>query len=273
LSRVLATRSNTDRPAAKSPVASLLPKEHGAYGMLGVPLLTALASGRPRLSAVLLSLGAVAAFLVHEPLLVLLGERGARHQAVLSPVALRYAAGITTVGVAAFVVGWLLASGEARLAALIPAALGALSLAVAARGQERTTVGEIAVAVALAAWSVSVALAGGAVRGAALALWGIFAGGHAALILAVQGIIQFRKNRAGLRAAALLTSPAIALAGWLAWPLTGTDAWAPLLLAVFCAVAIGLAAASPHPRHLKRVGSSVIGASAVSTTLAIVALR
>jgi len=57
---------------------SVLPKEHGAYGPLLFPLLTALTVGRRTPSALLLGAAAVCAFLTHEPLLVLLGQRGPR---------------------------------------------------------------------------------------------------------------------------------------------------------------------------------------------------
>src|SRR5689334_17708106 len=56
----------------------MIPREHGAYGQLLVPLITALAIGRPGVAAVALAVAIVAAFLAHEPLLVLLGQRGAR---------------------------------------------------------------------------------------------------------------------------------------------------------------------------------------------------
>jgi multidrug transporter EmrE-like cation transporter len=55
-----------------------LPREHGAYVQLGVPLAAALACGRPGLAAIALALAAVALFLVHEPLLLLATRRGGR---------------------------------------------------------------------------------------------------------------------------------------------------------------------------------------------------
>lgn len=55
-----------------------LPREHGAYGQLGVPLAVALASGRPTLTAIAFVLGAIAVFLVHEPLFLLARRRGGR---------------------------------------------------------------------------------------------------------------------------------------------------------------------------------------------------
>lgn len=47
----------------------LFPREHGAYGQLGVPLAVALASGRPGLVSIAFALVATAVFLAHEPLL------------------------------------------------------------------------------------------------------------------------------------------------------------------------------------------------------------
>ncbi|HEY5937251.1 MAG TPA: YwiC-like family protein, partial [Kofleriaceae bacterium] len=57
---------------------SLWPREHGAYVQLLVPLLTGLAARVPTIAAVLLAIAACAAFLANEPLLVVLGHRGAR---------------------------------------------------------------------------------------------------------------------------------------------------------------------------------------------------
>lgn len=53
-----------------------LPREHGAYGQLGVPLAAALASGRPGLAALGWATVAIALFLAHEPLLQLVMRRG-----------------------------------------------------------------------------------------------------------------------------------------------------------------------------------------------------
>lgn len=64
--------------AAHSSPRSLMPREHGAYGQLALPLLTALFSGRPTAAAFLYAAAAVFAFFAHEPLLVLLGQRGSR---------------------------------------------------------------------------------------------------------------------------------------------------------------------------------------------------
>ncbi|MBZ0235890.1 MAG: YwiC-like family protein, partial [Deltaproteobacteria bacterium] len=53
-----------------------LPREHGAYAQLGVPLVVALAAGRPGLAAAAFALAAIALFFVHEPVLSLAAELG-----------------------------------------------------------------------------------------------------------------------------------------------------------------------------------------------------
>ena len=67
---------------------SLAPREHGAYGQLGLPMLAALGSGLPGAVAALLSVSAWTLFLAHEPLLVLLGRRGERLQVEQRPRAM-----------------------------------------------------------------------------------------------------------------------------------------------------------------------------------------
>ncbi len=46
---------------------SLAPREHGAYGQLGFPLLTALCIAVPRLPGILFAAAAAALLLAHEP--------------------------------------------------------------------------------------------------------------------------------------------------------------------------------------------------------------
>lgn len=59
----------------------ILPREHGAYAQLGVPLVVALAAGRPGVAAFAFAVGAIALFFVHEPLLSLAAELGGRARA------------------------------------------------------------------------------------------------------------------------------------------------------------------------------------------------
>ena len=62
------------------PAAKLKPKEHGAYAILGIPIVTALLVAGPQVAGVCVAIAAVAGFLAHEPMLVAVGHRGARAQ-------------------------------------------------------------------------------------------------------------------------------------------------------------------------------------------------
>src|SRR6266540_2736363 len=121
-------RSLSESPSpAPAPAAreepSLLPREHGAWGQLAMPLATGLALGRPGAAALLLVAGIVLAFLAHEPLLVVLGQRGRRVKEALGARAARRLAALGAAAVVCGVTALLLASPAARLAALAPAAL------------------------------------------------------------------------------------------------------------------------------------------------------
>jgi hypothetical protein len=72
------TASTSPRTAVLEPTRTLVPHEHGAYGQLAMPLLTALALGRPGAASLLLTYAIVVAFVAHESLLVVLGQRGKR---------------------------------------------------------------------------------------------------------------------------------------------------------------------------------------------------
>src|SRR5687767_8382553 len=82
------------------------PKEHGAYGQLGFPLVTTLA--------------VVALFIAHEPLVVLLGRRGARIRREQGRRAAAWLAGASATGAAAGAAGFQTASEAVRLALVIP---------------------------------------------------------------------------------------------------------------------------------------------------------
>jgi hypothetical protein len=70
----------------------LLPKEHGAYGQLAFPLITALIVAGLSVAGALLTVAVVAAFLAHEPAAVVLDQRGARARRELGGSAIRWLA-------------------------------------------------------------------------------------------------------------------------------------------------------------------------------------
>ncbi|MBE7450030.1 MAG: YwiC-like family protein [Kofleriaceae bacterium] len=115
---------------------SLLPREHGAYGQLGVPLVAALASGRPGVTAVGLAVAAVAAFLASEPARVLAGHRGARartEQRAHALVRLALLAALAALGASG-----ALAGGTVAIAVGAAALLGAIAVALTAARLDKT---------------------------------------------------------------------------------------------------------------------------------------
>ena len=57
---------------------SLWPKEHGAYGQVAFPLITALTAAGASVGGTLTAMAVLAGFLAHEPAAVVLGLRGPR---------------------------------------------------------------------------------------------------------------------------------------------------------------------------------------------------
>ena len=80
-------------------VTPLFPREHGAYGQVAFPLIAAFGVAGPSTSGVLIAVTVIAAFLAHEPALVLLGYRGPRAKRDLRTRASRSASATWTARV------------------------------------------------------------------------------------------------------------------------------------------------------------------------------
>lgn len=246
---------------------SLWPKEHGAYGQLALPMLGAFASGTPALAALLIALAAFVFFVAHEPLLVLLGQRGARAKETDGDRARRRLIVEGVLGSVVGAVGLALAPPGAQLSLLLPIALGGALIPVVARKEERTLQGEILVAAALAAPSVPIAISSGVAVEPAFISWGVWTLAFAASVVAVRATIAHHKDRGtGSRpgrsalALAAITAGAAAL-----YFVRGSLALATIPMLVF---SWALLLAAPAPRHLKKVGWALVGASAaVAATL------
>jgi YwiC-like protein len=259
-------------PAAREP--SLLPREHGAWGQLALPLVSALALGRPGAGALLLTAAVVLAFLAHEPLVIVLGQRGRRVQGALDRPARRRLALVGSAAVACGAAGLLLRP-EALLAVLPAAALGAASVGLVLARLEKTTLGEILVAFALTAASVPVALAAGAPARDAWASAATWAAAFAAATLPVRAILLRARTKGAvdrrlLAAAGVATIAAAAL-------LAGARGWLPRP-AAFAVLPVALAAfvvslAPIRPQRLTQVGWTVVGASTLALLVLVIGLR
>ncbi len=260
--------------AGKAP--SLLPREHGAYAQVVFPLLTALALGGITAASLLLVLAVVTIFLAHEPVLVLLGNRGGRAKRETSAPARRRLLWLVAIGLPAGLLGLWLASPAARVAASIPLALGALLAPLIFRREEKTAAGELLVAVTLSATMIPVAAAGGATLSAAIGASVVWASVFVLGTVTVRGIIARAKKIAdpgwGHYAGPALSASAIVLAVALA--LTDrVPALAAVAVVPTALVALLFGLLGVHPRNLRRMGWSLVASNLAVLAALILSLR
>lgn len=246
----------------------LLPREHGAYGQLLFPLLSALLIGRPAPGAYLLGAAAVAAFLAHESLLVVLGQRGARAAREQGADARRSLALIGGFCAVTGTVSLFVLPRPALILLFLPVLLALLMGAAVMLHRERSTLGEILAAVALSSLSLPVALAGNATRTDALTLFVVFSAVFVTATLAVRAMIG-RVTKVGgpppLLSGALTLAVVIGLA---VAAFTRTLASvAPYAVLPVCAVALGLTTSPPNPRHLRTIGWTLVGATLLTAVM------
>lgn len=261
-----------DRPAAAGrPTAgrpgkdrTLWPKEHGAYGQLALPLIAALALGRPTLASGLLVVGAAAAFVAHEPLLVALGLRGARARREHGARAAQVGVGCAGLALGAGLGGWSFGGLGVIFASLLPLAFVVALLPLVVAGRERTTGGEVLAGAALAAASIPVAVAGGVSPASAALVWATWVVSFTASTAAVRLVIA--RHKTGTRDRTLLAVAGAATAG-----LVALAAATPIGLAAAPMVLAGwwLIARPPHPRNLRRVGWTLVACSTATAVLAV----
>lgn len=246
----------------------LLPREHGAYGQLLFPLLSALLIGRPAPGAYLLGAAAVAAFLAHESLLVVLRQRGARAAREQGADARRSLALFGGFCAVTGTVSLFVLPRPSLTVLFLPVLLALLMGAAVMLHRERSTLGEMLAAVALSSLSLPVALAGNATRTDALTLFVVFSAVFVTATLSVRAMIG-RVTKAGgpppllAGVLTLLMVMGLAVAAF-----TGTLApVAPYAALPVCAVALGLTTSPPNTRHLRTIGWTLVGATLLTALL------
>jgi hypothetical protein len=241
----------------------LLPQEHGTYGEILFPLLTALAVGRPGPVAWALVAAAVGGYLAHEGAIVLLGFRGVRARRERRAAAVRSLLLFGGVGVLGGILGWILAEGDVRVATVLSVTLSLAALSLAWGGYERSAAGEILAGVALASWGIPVAVAAGAGWVAALVCWAVWVITFSAATLAVRAVIARAKRRSpwpSLLGVGALAAAAVAGV----WHVAATDAVPTSVLwaLVPTAALVLLLSVGPIPaQRLKMIGWSLMAAS------------
>jgi len=245
------------------------PREHGAYGQLGLPLVAALAMGRPTTSSLLFAASAIAGFIAHEPLLVWLGRRGPRARREHGARAGRYGALIGGAGAAMGIAAILLGPPTIARSTLLPLGLALVVFAFVWQDRERTTLGELVAGAALSSAALPVALSGGtsvALGLTACLAWALAFGCGTA---AVRAVVRFAKT--GQRGFSLV---AVVVGGSLLVGAAATRAPIALSAAPMLLVSWVLLSMPPKPKHLRRVGWALVASStAVATLLVILARR
>lgn len=244
--------------------AKLNPKEHGAYAILGVPLVTSILLAGPTLVGMLVMTASIAAFLAHEPLLVTCQHRGKRAQAG-TPAARRRLALLVAVTVGCTALAAMLGSASVRIALVGTGLLASAALGMAIAGKHRSLGGQIVGVLGLSAPCLPIALSSDGTEWAQLApaaeVWVTWMLGFAAAIVSVRGMIAFQKRRPRTYhwvAIVLLTAIFVTL---VCTPLKLTATSLPLM-----AMAWYLMISPPAARLIKRVGWMFVG-GAVATGL------
>lgn len=248
---------------------ALLPREHGAYVQLGIPLVAALVGVGVTPAAMLLAIAACLAFLANEPLLVVLGHRGRRLQA---SAGVRARHRLIVLGIAAAGCGFAglaLASRDTLAIAAIVAAPAIVLVAFAWARAERTVAGETIAALTLTGAAAPVAVAAGLPWREAVVLWAAWTIGYATTVVAIQRVIARHKRTAswidGAATAALAT---VALASIAAWSHPFSSVAAPI-----AAISSALVISPPRATRLRAVGFALLGASTIAGALAVWSLR
>ncbi|MCA9195704.1 MAG: YwiC-like family protein, partial [Planctomycetales bacterium] len=131
-----ATIESAKMPRAE-PAANLKPKEHGAYAILAIPIVTAILVTGPTVVGLCVAVASLAGFLAHEPLLVALGHRGARAQRT-TPAAQRRLTVLLTVTIAGGVNAVVVGSTSVRYSLVLCCTLAIACFVLAIAGKHRT---------------------------------------------------------------------------------------------------------------------------------------
>ncbi|MBI4888597.1 MAG: YwiC-like family protein [Acidobacteria bacterium] len=258
---------------------AFFPREHGAYGQLLFPLITALGVAGVSPAALLVALAAVAGFVAHEPLLVLAGGRGVRAVRERRAPAVRWLAIWGALACVAGIAAFWMVPARIRwsfLLPLVPATLLALTFFTKS---EKTARGEVAAALAFALLATPVCLASGApardALGVGLAFAAVFVSATLSvrvIVLNVRGGGQPGAVRAMQRLVLVVSAVTVAALGWAA--AGGLLPWVTLVAAA-PGLAVGgvLVVAIPPPARLRAVGWTLVAASAAAALILIAGLR
>ncbi len=263
-------------PEAMTGVGSaLFPKEHGAYGQLSFPLVTAFAAAGVSPGGLLMAIATIAAFLAHEPLLIISGHRGPRARRDAPPFVTRYLAACLIVGMATGFAAVLMMPPAARWSIVVPLLPALILVAAAARGNEKSSLGEAAAAIAFSAVAVPVSMSAGAGPTTAAVIAIPFALLFVTTTLAVRVVILRVRRGGDLRAATATRAGVLSIAAGGLATLAAAVVAGLLPVSVVVSSAPGLAIAAfvalspPSPVHLRELGWTLVAVSCATAVLVI----
>jgi hypothetical protein len=254
---------------------SLLPREHGAYGQIAFPILTALLVAGMSTGGVLIATAVIAGFLAHEPAAVLLGIRGIRAKREWWHHAVLWLGCTLVVGVAAGAGALFLVDVPARWSMLVPLAPTLLLAISTARGRDKSWEGEVAASLAFsgAAMPISLAASAPAQTGAAVAI--PFALLFVASTLAIRVVILRVRGggNAGVMTATRRATFFLAAGAALALGAASTLDLLPTSVLVASApgllLSVLIAAHPPAPSHLRTLGWTLVGTSVLTAAIVV----
>jgi hypothetical protein len=248
---------------------SLLPREHGVYAEVLFPLATALLLEGPSWSGGLLALAITAAFLIHEPVLVLLGRRGSQMRLANAARARRRIGVLGAILVLSTALGLWKApmSTHVTFVALLPMVVG-LTLLVATR-RERSLWGEGLVALVLCFAAVPVALACHVPTSTALSAAAVWAAVFLLGTATVHALFTHRRSGAVQPMAVLITGSLLLVIGGLLLLRHSGVLWS---VAFLPAVVVSLLALlfRLSPKRLRILGWALVSANLVTLMILVV---
>jgi hypothetical protein len=254
-----------------------IPKEHGAYSQMALPLATSLIVAGLQAPSALLATSVVAGFLAHEPMLIVLGHRGRRVRQEQGTRALSWLVALATLTLATGIAGMAMSTPVARALAAVPLVPAAVLFAEAWRGREKSARAQVSAALAFSLAALPICAAGGVDTPVAAVIAAAFAVNFVLSTLAVRVVILRVRGGGDARATAatrrLVFGIAAATAAIVAAATILGALHAAWLLAFVPSLAAGvrLAQSPPPPARLRTVGWTLAATSA-GTAVAVLAL-
>ena len=258
--------ATTQPPGIARPVR-LHPKEHGAYAILGMPLVVAFVLGGLNTVAVLTTIATIAGFVANEPLMVLAGRRGERARST-TPSALPILESLLLLTVLAGVAAVWLSSSTVRWTLAACAWFAAAGFAMSAAGWQRSLTAQLTGIIGLTLPSAAVLLAGGFDSGSVERLSAAWIIGRVATTIAVRSVVALQKASTHHKAPRI--NDVLLAAAVLACVIGSVSAMRECLFIVpLVASALFLRLRPPPIRHMRRIGYALRAANAATSVLMI----